>query len=126
MSGSYGNYAYVGLFLVGGALYVLGSFAASRLLAPSRPGISKLRPYECGEVSTSPAWIQFNVRFYLFAMLFVLFDVEAAFLIPWAVAYKTLLGQPLLLLAVLDLGLFLGILVLALVHAWRKGALKWT
>lgn len=119
------DYAYVALFLVAGMAFVLGVTTFSKLLGPSRPGPTKLRPYECGEISIGEAWVQYNVRYYIFAMLFVLFDVEAAFLIPWAVAYKALVESPLFLAAVVDGAIFLGILAMALVYAWRKGALKW-
>jgi len=119
------NGAYIALFLVAGAIFVLSVVTLSKLLAPSRPGVSKLRPYECGEVPTSGAWVQYNVRYYLFAMIFVLFDVEAAFLIPWAVAFRTLIEDGKLLLAVVDVLVFLGVLGSALAYAWRKGALKW-
>ena len=119
------NYAFVAAFLVTGALFVLGVTTLSKMLAPSRPGKTKLRPYECGEVPTTGAWVQYNVRFYLFAMLFVLFDVEAAFLIPWAVAYRYLVAHQMALIATLDVVVFLGVLGAALVYAWRKGALTW-
>ncbi len=119
------NGAYIALFLVAGAIFVLSVVTLSRLLAPSRPGSSKRRPYECGEVPTTGAWVQFNVRYYLFAMIFVLFDVEAAFLIPWAVAFRTMVDDGMLLLAAVDVLVFLGVLGSALAYAWRKGALKW-
>ena len=119
------NYAYVALFLVAGAIFVIAAVTASKLVSPSRPGPTKLRPYECGEVPTSGAWVQYNVRYYLFAMVFVLFDVEAAFLIPWAVAFRDMVGQGMLLVATVDILVFLGVVGSALVYAWRKGAMKW-
>lgn len=119
------NYAYVALFLVAGAIFVIAAVTASKLVSPSRPGATKLRPYECGEVPTSGAWVQYNVRYYLFAMLFVLFDVEAAFLIPWAVAFRDMVGQGMLLVATVDIVVFLAVIGSALVYAWRKGAMKW-
>ena len=78
------------------------------------------------ESEKSEAWVQYNARYYLFAMMFVLFDVEAAFLIPWAVGFKTLILNPMLgWLALAEMVLFLAILGLALIYAWRKGALEW-
>lgn len=120
-----GNYAYVALFLVTGMVFVLAVTTFSRMMAPNRPGRSKLRPYECGEVPTTEAWVQYNVRYYLFAMLFVLFDVEAAFLIPWAAAFREMVSSGMLWAALIDMFVFLGILGSALAYAWRKGALKW-
>ena len=120
-----GNYVYVAAFLVAGALFVIGVVTFSKLLGPSRPGKTKLRPYECGEVPTTGAWVQYNVRYYLFAMLFVLFDVEAAFLMPWAVSFRDMVAQGWILMAAVDVLVFLGVLGSALVYAWRKGALKW-
>jgi NADH-quinone oxidoreductase subunit A len=119
------NGAYIALFLVAGVIFVLSVVTLSQLLAPSRPGVTKMRPYECGEIPTSGAWVQYNVHYYLFAMLFLLFDVEAAFLIPWAVAFRTMIMDGKLLLAVADVVVFLGVLGSALAYAWRKGALKW-
>ena len=119
------NYAYVALFLLTGAVFVISVVTFSKLLVSGRPGKTKLRPYECGEVPTSDAWVQYNVRYYLFAVLFVLFDVEAAFLIPWAVAFKDMVAHGMLLVATLDMLVFLGVIGSALAYAWRKGAMKW-
>ena len=101
------------------------------MLAPRVPPIKAHRPhyaknltYECGEAPESEAWVQYNARYYLFAMMFVLFDVEAAFLLPWAVGFKSMylsLGW----LALAEMVVFLLILGLGLIYAWRKGALEW-
>lgn len=91
-----------------------------RIIRPSRHSEEKLTAYECGENPTGSAWIQFNIRFYVFALIFVIFDVEAVFLIPWAVVFKRL-GW----LAFAEGLVFIGILVVALVYVWRKGDLSW-
>ena len=91
------------------------------LFRPHRPGPIKQSTYECGLETTGETWIQFRVQYYLYALVFVLFDVETVFLYPWAVAYNQL---P--LFALFEMFLFLAILALGLVYAWRKGALEWS
>jgi NADH:ubiquinone oxidoreductase subunit 3 (subunit A) len=89
-------------------------------IRPSRFSEEKLTTYECGENPEGSAWIQFNIRFYVFALIFVVFDVEAVFLLPWAVVFKSL-G----LLAFGEGLVFIAILAVALVYVWRKGDLEW-
>lgn len=122
------EYGYVGVFFLGGFLFVLFNFAlaalVTRLIRAHKPHYAKNLTYECGEAPQSEAWVQYNARYYLFAMMFVLFDVEAAFLIPWAVGFKSMyisLGW----LALIEMVIFLAILGLGLIYAWRKGALEW-
>lgn len=114
------DYAFVGLFLVFGVVFVLFVFLLSKLIAPSKPNPVKKNNYECGEIPIGEGWIQFNVRYYLFAIIFVIFDVEVVFLFPWAVVYKSL-G----FFAFIEMLVFIGILIFGLVYVWRKGALKW-
>lgn len=114
------DYAFVGLFLVFGVVFVLFVFLLSRLIAPHKPNPVKQQNYECGEVPIGQGWIQFNVRYYLFAIIFVIFDVEVVFLFPWAVVYKSL-G----FFAFIEMLIFIAILVFGLVYVWKKGALKW-
>jgi NADH:ubiquinone oxidoreductase subunit 3 (subunit A) len=90
------------------------------VIRPSRFSEEKLTTYECGENPTGSAWVQFNIRFYVFALIFIVFDVEAVFLFPWAVVFRKI-GM----LAYLEGLVFLGILVVALVYVWRKGDLQW-
>jgi NADH-quinone oxidoreductase subunit A len=91
-----------------------------KLLRPERHDEEKLTTYECGEEPVGNAWIQFNIRFYVFALIFVVFDVEAVFLLPWAVVFREL-GA----LAYVEGLVFIGILVVALAYVWRKGDLAW-
>jgi len=91
-----------------------------RAIRPYHPYPEKLHTYECGPLPFSPAWHQFNIRYYLFALLFVLFDIEAVFLYPWALAF-----QRIGLVAVIEMLIFVAIVVLGLIYAWRTGALEW-
>ena len=91
-----------------------------KLLRPQRHDEEKLTTYECGEEPVGNAWIQFNIRFYVFALIFIVFDVEAVFLLPWAAVFKEL-GP----LAYVEGLVFIGILVVALAYVWRKGDLAW-
>jgi NADH:ubiquinone oxidoreductase subunit 3 (subunit A) len=106
-------------------LGVIVAFLVVNLLAwwvirPSRFSEEKLTTYECGENPTGSAWVQFNIRFYVFALIFIVFDVEAVFLLPWAVVFRRI-GM----LAFVEGLVFLAILVVALVYVWRKGDLEW-
>ena len=91
-----------------------------RLLAPRRPDSEKLTPYECGAPVLGRAHLRLPVKFYVVAVLFLLFDIETVFLFPWAVLFRRL-G----LFGLVEMGVFLGVLVLGLVYVWRKGALEW-
>ena len=96
------------------------------LLRPSNPHPGKLATYECGEPPSGPAWINFNIRFYLIALVFVIFDVELAFIYPVAAVFRdwvTTRGQG--LFALVELAVFVGILAVGLVYVWRKGDLQW-
>jgi NADH-quinone oxidoreductase subunit A len=113
-------YVPIALFLavaagVGIALMVLG-----RLLGPQRPGAEKLSPYECGFVAFEDAHMQFDVRYYLIAILFIAFDLEIAFVFPWAVVFRDL-G----FMGLVEMGIFLGLLLMGFIYAWKKGALEW-
>lgn len=111
---------YLLFLLATGLFYVGGAFFFTRLIAPSRPDPIKNSPYECGEIAHGSAWTQFNVGYYIFALLFLVFDVEVVFLFPWAAVLKEV-G----IVALVEGGIFLAILVFGLVFAWRKGYLKW-
>ena len=108
-------------FLVVGVLLGVTGLLVNRILMPPRPSRVKNATYECGNEPTGDAQVRYNVRFYTFALLYVVFALEAAFLFPWAVVYRSIAGMAPLLEALP----FLAIVVLALAYAWRKGALKW-
>ena len=120
-----GNWTAVG---VSGVLVVLaigGMFAASRMLSSRRHSDVKLTPYECGIPATGYNWSNVNIQFYIFAILFLIFDVEAVFLFPWAVIFvqqKVTGANAIPFYAML---MFLGVLFFAIVYAWKKGVLEW-
>ena len=115
------NYLPVLIFLVIAAIFPIAGLVASRVLVQIvRPDMVKLEPYECGIKPEMSARERFSIRFYIIALLFVVFDVEAIFLFPWAVIYDELL-----VFGLVEMGLFLGILILGYYYAWKKGALEW-
>jgi|TARA_B100000965_G_C18959858_1_gene484988 NADH-quinone oxidoreductase subunit A len=91
-----------------------------KLLAPNNPNPDKLATYECGEESEGSAWVQFNIRFYVVALIFLIFDVEVVFLFPWAIVFNEL-G----LLAFVEMGIFLLILLVGLAYVWKRSDLDW-
>ncbi|MEJ8803703.1 NADH-quinone oxidoreductase subunit A [Pontibacter sp. H249] len=118
------------LYLIGGAIFVVIGLLTSRLIRPNRPNQEKLTTYESGEEPVGNAWIQFNPRFYVVALIFIIFDVELAFLFPWA----TVFGRKDLIEAtdgawgwfsLIEMFIFIGVLVLGLAYAWAKGHLDW-
>lgn len=111
---------FLGFLLICSLVPVL-ALTASKLVRPSRRGPERRTTYESGMEPIGGAWIQFNIRYYMFALVFVIFDVETVFLYPWAVAFSRL-G----LLAFIEALVFIGILIIGLVYAWRKGALEWS
>ena len=114
------NYLFLGLFFVGAVTVPLLPIVLARFIAPKRPGAVKLQPYECGMETEGETWVQFRIQYYVFAILFVVFDVEALFLFPWAVVFKEVAVAGLI-----AMGVFIGILLLGLVYAWQEGALEW-
>ena len=108
------------LTLVAVALAVI-PLVLSKLLAPKKPSSSKLKPYECGLDSTGDPWIRFDVQYYVYALLFVVFDVEVILLYPWALVWKSV-GAP---LALAEMAIFIGVVGVALAYAWKKGVLEW-
>jgi NADH-quinone oxidoreductase subunit A len=95
------------------------------LLRPSNPHPGKLATYECGEPPSGPAWINFNIRFYLIALVFVIFDVELAFIYPVAAVFRDWVSRGRGLFALVELAVFVGILAVGLVYVWAKGDLQW-
>ena len=120
------RYGIVALFALVAALFPPIGLFMSWLVRPKKPNRAKLTTYECGlEFEDFPeaaqqVWVQFRVQYYIYALIFVVFDVEVVFLYTWAVAYHAL-G----LFALVEMVIFLAILVVALVCAWRKGQLEW-
>ncbi len=113
-------YAPVAIFAVIAVGFHFTPLIISAILRPKRPDPIKLSTYECGMETIGTSWIQYYVSFYVYALVFVVFDVETVFLYPWAVAY----GQ-LGLFALGEMLIFIGILVVGLLYAWKKQALRW-
>tara|TARA_Y100001968_G_scaffold272812_1_gene265217 strand:+ start:1872 stop:2234 length:363 start_codon:yes stop_codon:yes gene_type:complete len=111
---------FLGFLLLSAAVPVI-SLVTNKLISPSSKAGERQLTYESGMEPIGGAWIQFNIRYYMFALVFVIFDVETVFLYPWAVAFHRL-G----LLAFIEALIFIAILVVALAYAWRKGALEWS
>lgn len=117
-------------FLIGGVLFVASALFVSRLIRPHRPNSQKLTSYESGETAQGPAWVQFNIRFYVLALVFILFEVEIVFLFPWSVVFA---NQELNAqtegawgwFALVEMLIFIAVLVVGLAYAWRMGHLDW-
>ncbi|MBD1366690.1 NADH-quinone oxidoreductase subunit A [Mucilaginibacter sp. ZT4R22] len=117
------------IFLITGIVIILLLFGVNRLLAPRNPNAEKLSTYECGEEPTGNAWLPFNSRFYVIALVFLLFDVEMVFVFPWA----TVFGNKEIIqldprwgwVSLTEMFIFLGILILGLAYVWVKGDLDW-
>jgi NADH-quinone oxidoreductase subunit A len=114
------SFASVLIFFIAGAAVVAAALLASRLVAPHHPGPVKNSTYECGELPVGSPWVRFNTRFYVIALIFLVFDVEVLFLFPWAVNLKKF-G----LFAWVDMAIFIGILAVGLAYVWGKGDLDW-
>ena len=114
------NYVPILIFLVVGALFGGLLLFLGRILAPNRPDKEKLSPYECGFEAFEDSRMKFDVRYYLVAILFIIFDLEIAFLFPWAIVLEEI-GE----FGFLAMMLFLAILVVGFIYEWMKGALEW-
>ena len=114
------NYFPILLFVLVGIAFGVVPIVAGRLVAPNRPDSEKLSPYECGFEAFEDARMKFDVRYYLVAILFILFDLEIAFLFPWAIVLKEI-GM----FGFVSMMIFLGILVVGFIYEWMKGALEW-
>lgn len=128
MGGYLGSYATLGLLLLVGLVFFAVAFAANRLLRPARPARpasspGKLETYECGLDPVGGDWAQAQIRYYVYAYLYVLFAVESVFLFPWAVIFdRPGFGA----ITVVEMAVFVGVLALGILYAWRKRVLSWT
>lgn len=125
MNGYLGSYATLGLILLAGALFFVAAFTANRLLSPRSPAepAGKRASYECGLDPVGGDWAQAQIRYYVYAYLYVLFAVESVFLFPWAVIY-TRPGFGMVTVA--EMAVFVGVVALGILYAWRKRVLAWT
>ncbi len=118
------------LFIIGGIAFILITLLVGRILRPDKPNSEKLTTYESGEEPVGMAWAQFNVRFYVIALIFLLFEAELVFLFPWATVFgdEQLLNETDGLWAkfsMLETFIFIGILAIGLAYVWAKGMLEW-
>src|ERR1043166_3013796 len=119
------DFANVLVFTVLGLGFVGVNLLIGRLLRPSNPQIRKLSTYECGEPAIGSAWVNFNIRFYIVALIFIVFEVEIAFVFPVAAVFRRWVESGQGGFAFIEILIFVGILMLGLVYAWAKGDLEW-
>jgi NADH-quinone oxidoreductase subunit A len=126
--------ATVAVFVSVGVMFLLANLFVGKLVRPDRPSAEKGEVYECGERPVGTAWIQFDLRFYVVALLFVLFDVEIAFFFPWAVVFGEATqaadaghaaARPFAAFAFVEFLIFFGILLVGFAYLWRRGDLEW-
>ncbi|MCX2969732.1 NADH-quinone oxidoreductase subunit A [Streptomyces sp. TRM70308] len=115
------GYAVVGLVAVVGVLFVAVAFAGGALLRPVAPTREKLLPYECGVDPVGEGWAHTQVRYYVYAFLYVIFAIDSIFLFPWATVFASFGAVTLV-----EMFVFLGLLAVGLLYAWKKGVLTWT
>jgi NADH-quinone oxidoreductase subunit A len=116
----FSSYVVVAIFSALGVGLVSLTLGIGRVIRPRNPTTAKLSTYECGVDPMGGGWSQSQIRYYIFALLFVMFDVEAVFIFPWAVTLQQLGKQ-----ALVEMVIFIGVLAMGLVYAWRKGLLEW-
>ncbi len=121
----FGDYITVAVFLAVAAALVGGAMAASAVVAPRKPGGFKDTVYESGIEPIGGGWNQSHIRYYVFALLFLIFDVEAVFIFPWAVRLESFTAMGLGALVLFEMVVFIGVLLLGLVYAVRTGVLRW-
>ena len=114
------DWIFIGIFLLLAPIFPALALLIPRLIAPRKPNSLKSETYECGIETYGETWVQFKAQYYIFALVFLIFDIEVVFLFPWAVAFDQL---P--MFAVLEGVLFILILVAGLMYTWRKGVLEW-
>ena len=114
------HYLFVGIFVLFALVFPALPIVLAHFVAPKKPSSIKQGTYECGLEADGEPWIQFHIQYYLFALIFVIFDVETIFIYPWAVAFKQL-G----FFAFVEMIIFIAILAVGLVYAWRKKILEW-
>lgn len=121
------NYTYIALFALVGVAFAVVTLWFSWLLRPAhRPeGSAKGEPYECGEIPFGDAWKQFRIGYYIFALIYVIFAVEVVFLFPWAKELLNLKAMGLGVFAFVEMMIFVAVLFVGLLYAWRKGVLRW-
>jgi len=119
------DYLPILLMFIVAAGFAVGNIVLSQFVGQRKGTITKLMPYECGKDPVGSARTRFSVKFYLIAMIFILFDIEVIFLVPWAVVFKTLIARGLGTLAYVEMMLFIGLLLVGYIYVRKKGAFDW-
>jgi NADH-quinone oxidoreductase subunit A len=119
------HHANILVFFLLGFAFVAIFLGLGSLVRPSSPNPAKLSTYECGEPASGSAWINFNIRFYLIALVFLIFDVELAFMYPVAAVFKQWVADGRGLFALTEITIFVGILAVGLAYVWKKGDIDW-
>jgi NADH-quinone oxidoreductase subunit A len=114
------NYLFIGALIIGAVIFALAPLAIVFVIAPRKRSLAKSDIYECGVKTYGETWVRFRIQYYIYALMFVLFDIETVFLYPCAVSYGGL-GS----FALIEMAVFLGILFAGLAYAWAKGVLRW-
>jgi NADH:ubiquinone oxidoreductase subunit 3 (subunit A) len=114
------DWLYIGIFMAVSFFLPAAAITVAAILSPKKPDAIKNSTYECGVETVGETWVQFKAQYYVYALVFLVFDVETIFLYPWAVAYNQLT-----LFGVMEAILFITILLVGLLYAWRKGSLEW-
>lgn len=122
VSSYYGAYAVLGVVVLAGVAFVTVGLTANRLLRPSVPTAEKLTTYECGVDPVGEGWAQTQVRYYVYAFLYVIFAIDAVYLFPWATVFA---APGFGLVTLVEMFGFLGFLAVGLLYAWRRGVLRW-
>ncbi len=119
------TFSIVLVFIIFSILFVAGAMFLASLLRPRKPTKEKSIVYECGEDPVGSGWVQYNIRFYIIAVIFIIFDVEVVFIYPVATVFKEMIGKGLGLYVLAELLIFVLILFGGLIYVWRKGDLRW-
>ena len=114
------QWIYIGLFIIVGLIIPVGAITVAWILGPKKANPIKMTTYECGIETVGDSWVQFKAQYYIFALVFLIFDVETVFLFPWAVAFKSI-GW----FGFWSMMVFLGVLTVGFIYEWKKGALEW-
>lgn len=114
------KYFFIGCFVIFAFIFAILPIVLASFIAPKKPSESKNDIYECGMEAKGDSWIQYHVQFYIFALIFVIFDVETIFIFPWAISFQSLGGE-----AFVAMVIFIGVLFLGLIYEWRKKTLEW-
>ena len=114
------HYLFIGIFVLFAIVFAALPIVAAKFIAPKKPSPSKNASYECGLEAEGESWIQFRIQYYIYALVFVIFDIETIFLFPWAVQFKAL-GA----FGLFEMGIFLAILIVGYIWVYKKGALDW-